>query len=194
MNKKIGRVKPRELEEAYMKVLHWFFSFPNAEIGLNELSSNLRMSKTTVKKAVKALAEEEFLVNKPYGNAWRITCNAHHHYNFSRKIAYNIEGVYQVFEEGLREHILKVVRNPKCIVLFGSYRKGDDNEKSDIDIAAEVPGNEKHRITALGKVDTGFRHNVVVNLHIFSRKNVDINLFSNIANGFVLEGFLEVSP
>jgi len=40
----------------------------------------------------------------------------------------------------------------------------------------------------------GYRKNVSVNLHIFSRNKIDINLFSNIVNGIVLEGFLEAKP
>ena len=47
---------------------------------------------------------------------------------------------------GLRDHILKRVGNAKSIVLFGSYRKGDDNDKSDIDIAVEVADDEEMKI------------------------------------------------
>jgi len=33
-----------------------------------------------------------------------------------------------------------------------------------------------------------------VHLHIFSRNKVDLNLFANISNGIILDGFLEVHP
>jgi predicted nucleotidyltransferase len=80
-------------------------------------------------------------------------------------------------------------------MLFGSYRRGDDTEKSDIDIAVEILEDKELQIFELGKIaEFGYRENVPVNLHVFSRKKIDLNLFSNIANGFVLEGFLEVRP
>jgi len=83
----------------------------------------------------------------------------------------------------------------KAIYLFGSYRKGDDNEKSDIDIAVEVLDNKDIRIIEAGIISKfGFRKNVKINLHIFSKNKVDFNLFSNIVNGILLEGFLEVKP
>ena len=79
--------------------------------------------------------------------------------------------------------------------MFGSYRKGDDTEDSDIDIAVEVSDNKGIRIVPFAIIHKfGYRKDVLVNLHIFSRNKIDINLFSNIANGIVLEGFLEVRP
>ena len=33
-----------------------------------------------------------------------------------------------------------------------------------------------------------------IQLHMFNRKNVDLHVFNNIANGIVLAGFLEVRP
>ena len=38
----------------------------------------------------------------------------------------------------------------------------------------------------------GFRKNVELSLHVFNRDAINKNLFSNIANGIVLEGFLEI--
>ena len=51
------------------------------------------------------------------------------------------------------------------------------------------------QIIGLGVVEQlGYRKNVPINLYIFSRNKIDLNLFANIANGFVLDGFLEVRP
>lgn len=195
MVEKLKKIELMELNEAYQKVLYWFFSFPNIETGLNDLSSDLKISKTTAKKIINALVEEGFLNKNVYGKTWRITCNIAHPYNSTTKISFNLAMIYMAFYGSLRDHILKIVGNAKSIVLFGSYRKGDDNEESDVDIAVEVTGNEEIRIVELGMIpEFGFRKNVKINLHIFSRNKVDLNLFSNIANGIVLEGFLEVRP
>lgn len=195
MAEKLKKIELIETNEAYQKVLYWFFSFPNMETGLNDLSSGLRISKTTAKKIVGALVAEGFLNKKIYGKAWRVTCNRENFHNLTTKIAFNLSMVYVAYYGGLRENILKMVGNAKSIILFGSYRKGDDDEESDIDIAVEVMDDKDVRIVEFRVIPQfGFRRNIQVNLHIFSRNKIDLNLFSNIANGIVLEGFLEVMP
>ena len=191
-DKKLQNVELLELNEAHQKVLYWFFSFPNRQIGLNDLSLALKISKVTARNIVNLLERAGFLSKKIYGKTWIISCNLEHEYNYTRKIAFNLEMVFEAYSE-LKYHIFKIISNPKAIILFGSYRRGDDNEKSDIDLAVEVSDNQALRIVNLGVITIfGYRENVPVNLHIFSRNKIDINLFSNIANGIVLEGFLEV--
>jgi len=195
MVKKLKKIELMELNEAYQKVLYWFFSFSSIETGLNDLASNLKISKTTAKNIIDIFVKAGFLNKKVYGKTWRITCNLNHVYNITSKISFNLAMIYDAYYNGLRDIILNMVGNAKSIILFGSYRKGDDNEKSDIDIAVEVLDNKDVRIVEAGIISKfGFRNNVKVNLHIFSRNRVDLNLFSNIANGIVLEGFLEVKP
>lgn len=188
----LKRVDPREETEAYRKVLHWFFSYPNKEISLNDLTQVLEISKKTANVVVTQLVSEEFLKKDVLGRLWRISCNQGHRYNVTRKIGHNLTLIY---ESGIMEGIHKLLPSSKVVVLFGSYRKGDDTEKSDIDIAVEVLDNEDLRTVDLGIVpQLGYRQNVPVHIHIFSRNKIDLNLFSNIANGIVLEGFLEVHP
>ncbi len=195
MVEKLKKIGLMGLNEAYQKVLYWFFSFPDMETGLNDLSADLKISKTTAKKIINDLVEKGFLNKKIYGKAWRITCNVNHTYNLAMKISFNLAMIYTAYYTSLRDHIFEIVGNAKSIVLFGSYRKGDDNDKSDVDIAVEVADDKEMRIVELGVIPKfGFRDNVKINLHIFSRNKVDLNLFSNIANGIVLEGFLEVRP
>lgn len=195
MVKKLKKIELIELNEAYQKVLYWFFAFPNIETGLNDLASDLKISKTTAKKIIEILVKEGFLNKNVYGKTWRITCNLNHIYNTTSKISFNLAMIYGAYYNGLRDIILNLVGNAKSIILFGSYRKGDDNEKSDIDIAVEVSDNKDFRIIEAGVIPKfGFREKTKINLHLFSRNKIDLNLFSNIANGILLEGFLEVRP
>jgi len=194
MVSKLPKIELIELNEAYVKIMQWFFSYPTIPISLSDLAKELSISKKTANRIVLQLIEEEFLVKEEIGKTWRISCNQQHIYNSTRKIGYNLSLVYQVlYEGGIINEITKKVGNPKAIVLFGSYRKGDDTDKSDIDLAIEIAGNEELKIVHLGNLpQLGYRKNVPVNLHVFSRNKVDLNLFSNIANGIVLAGFLEV--
>ena len=189
--------KLQDLNEAYQKVLLWFFSFPTQEMSLTNLADNLDISKTTANRIVIMLEKEGFLIKNVLGKVWRISCNQQHIYNFSRKIAYNLTIIY---ESALIQAIHGFIQaefkhNPRTIILFGSYRKGDDTEKSDIDIAVEILGNQSLSIKEFRIFPQfEYRKNVKINLHIFTRNNIDLNLFANIANGIILEGFLEVRP
>ena len=92
------------------------------------------------------------------------------------------------------EFIDEYFHNPKSIVLFGSFRKGEDISNSDIDIAVENDDFKKYKTTSLrelSKFEKVIGRNIQI--HLFNRKNVDINLFNNITNGIVLSGFLEVN-
>lgn len=193
--KKIKKIEINQLNEAYQKILYWFFSFPNIETNLNELSKNLSIAKTTANKIVIILEKEGFLIKKVYGKTWSIRCNQFHYFNRTKKIAFNLDMVSELYENELKKIIYELIPNPQSIILFGSYRKGDDNEQSDIDIAVEVLDEQEIRIIEAAIVlKFGFRQNVSVNFHIFSKNKVDINLFSNITNGIILDGFLEVKP
>lgn len=184
--------KDIELNSGYNKVLIWFFSFPDNETTLSELADSLKIAKASANRIVKKLSKEGFLNVKVLGKVWRITCNKNHIYNYTKKIAYNLMLIYSA---GILEEVYKIIKNTKAIILFGSYRKGDDTEKSDIDIAVEIVGDEEVKIKELEPIpQLGYRKNIPVNLYIFSRNKVDLNLFANIANGIVLEGFLEVTP
>ncbi len=181
-----------ELNEAHRKVILWFFSYPYKEMSLNDLSVELGIAKTTARKIVFQLVEEEFLKKEELGKVWRINCNVGHIYNYTIKVANNLENIYK---GNIVQEIHKAIPNARAIILFGSYRKGDDTEKSDIDIAVEVLDNEKLSIQELGVIEKfNYRKNVQVNVHLFSRNQIDLNLFNNIANGIMLDGFLEVRP
>ena len=192
--KKLAKVELIELNEAYNKVIQWFFSYPLLPISLSELAKELSISKKTANKIVLQLLEEGFLIKEEVGKTWRISCNQKHIRNSTTKISHNLLLIYQLlYEARVIENIYKIVGNPKAIILFGSYRKGDDTEKSDIDLAVEVVGNEELKIVHLGNLQQlGYRKNIPINLYIFSRNKIDLNLFSNIVNGIVIEGFLEV--
>ncbi|MEK6792492.1 MAG: nucleotidyltransferase domain-containing protein [Nanoarchaeota archaeon] len=192
-NKKIKLNKNEELELGLgtLNLIYWFFAYPEIKMTLSGLAKELEISKKTASKIVTDLANEKFLTVEQIGKAWRIHCNIQHQYNKTIKIGYNLSNVYI---SGILQEIYKIIGSPKSIILFGSYRKGDDIGSSDLDIAVEIIGNSDLKIKNIGNVNLGYRKNVPVNLHIFSRNKIDLNLFANIANGIVLDGFLEVRP
>lgn len=190
--KKEEKLQQVKKSEAIFKIIYWFFAFPEKEISLNDLAKNVGISKTNANKIVTYLVKENFLKKEILGKTWRISCNPAHKYNITLKIPFNLG---QIYESRIIDKIMKKIPNAKSIILFGSCRKGDDTEKSDIDIAVEVAENAELEIYKMGNLEQfGYRKNIPINLHIFSRNKIDLNLFSNIANGIVLSGFLETKP
>ena len=183
-------VEVNEIINSVSRSWQWFFSYPGARIGLSDLAKSISSSKTSTKEAVEYLLKIGFLTREIIGKAWLLTANQKHSLFISKKIPYNLSNIY---ESGIVESVHATFPSSRAIVLFGSYRWGTDTENSDIDIAVEVIGDFNLKIINIGIIkEFGYRKNVPVNLHIFSRNKIDLNLFSNIANGIVLDGFLEV--
>ena len=186
----LNNVPVEQLERTLDKCLVWFYANPRTKIGLTELARSINSSKTATKQIVESLVQQQFLKREVIGKAWLLSSNQKHPYFFTKKIPYNLQSVY---ESGIIDAVYKTVSSPRAIVLFGSYRWGTDVEESDIDIAVEIIDNLDLQVLRLGTIEKlGYKKNVPVNIHIFSRNKIDLNLFANIANGIVLDGFLEV--
>ena len=178
--------------EPYAKLLSFFFCFPVIEITLNGLVSATKISKSSAQRAVGVLIKEGFLNKKVIGKSWLLSCNQKHPYNFSRKIAYFL---WLILDSKMVYTLRRHYPSAKALVLFGSYRKGDNAEGSDIDIAVELVQETALKIVDFAVFDSlGYQKNVLVRVHVFSRKKITSTLFTNIANGIVLDGFLEVHP
>ena len=189
-NSKLKNVNVNELERTLNKCLVWFYAYPRSKIGLTNLAKSINSSKTATKQIVEDLVQIQFLTKEIVGRAWLLSANQKHPYFITKKIPYNSSTIY---ESGILDAVYQAVPSARAIILFGSYRWGTDIEDSDIDIGVEVVDNEELLIHRLGIIEQlGYRKKVPVNLHIFSRNKIDLNLFVNIANGIVLDGFLEV--
>ena len=172
MEQKLKGVKVKELERAYEKCLVWFFAFPRTKIGLTGLAHSVNSSKTATKQAVESLLQQNLISRETAGKAWILLANQKNRSFITKKIPYHLDRIY---ESGILEAVHKAVPQARAIVLFGSYRWGDDVEESDIDIAVEILDDHEIKILRLGIVEQlGYRKNVPVNVHIFSRKKIDI--------------------
>ena len=186
----LKNVNVDQLERTLDKCLVWFYAYPRTKIGLTNLARSINSSKTATKKVVESLVQIQFLHRDVIGKAWLLSANQKHSYFITKKIPYNLSIIY---ESGILDVLYKAVPSPRAIILFGSYRWGTDVEESDIDLAVEVIDNHDLQVVRLGVIEQlGYRKDVPVNVHIFSRNKVDLNLFANIANGIILDGFLEV--
>ena len=158
------------------KILDIFFEFPDKKFTIRGIAKAAKMPKSTVQNYLTKLKSEGLVTKENQASNTRL---------FKiKKINHFIEKIYA---SGLIGHLNNIFV-PSCIILFGSFRKGDSVKESDIDIFIETT---KKLDPDLSKFEEKLKHKV----QIF--KETDINklptkLFNNIVNGIKLEGFFKV--
>ncbi len=190
-------------QSSRQRILGVLCKWPEQEFSLSELAKKARVAKTHIGPLLKEFEAMGIIRITELSSIWRIRPEQQNESFIRSKILYNLSFIYH---SGLVEILNKWYGNPKAIILFGSFRKGDDISTSDIDIAIESDNKEEEGIFT-AKETTGFLSLELVKfktefepiigsreiqIHVFNRKSVDINVFNNIANGIVLCGFLEV--
>jgi len=187
-------------ETALARVLRVFYIYPDKEFSLSELAKESKVAKANIGAILKNLSSFGIIKINYLTNIWRIQANTESWEFKKRKIGNNL---YTIYDSSIIEFLINLFKNPRAIVLIGSYRKGEDITDSDIDIAIE--SQEIKETTSLGlyefvrskeekKLIEEFERIIrrKIQIHLFNKDTVDSNLFKNIANGIVLWGFLEV--
>lgn len=168
------------------KVAEVFFKEPSKEHYLLEISKKAGIAHTSVKNYLSELVKltmiKEGIEKKGKREFPVYKANLTSRYYKDYKTIY---GLVELKESGLIG-FLKDRLTPKCMILFGSYQKGEDAESSDIDIFAECK-EEKLDLSKFEKI-LGRK----IQLHFKeSFKKYPPELKNNIVNGSVLDGYLE---
>ena len=177
-------------ETAKNKIIEILFKYPEKEFSLSDLAKEAGVSKANIGGILEEFREAGLINIEKLSKIWRIKANQTNWLYVKSKIIYNLNFIYK---SGLVEFLVDFFKNPKAIVLFGSFRNGEDLSNSDIDIAVETSEAKEYQIMGLREFSE-FEQIIdrKIQIHLFSRKNVDIGVFNNIANGILLWGFLEV--
>src|SRR3989344_1174803 len=177
-------------ETAKAKVSEVLFRYPEKEFSLSDLAREAGVAKANLGGILKAFQEAGLISIEKLSKLWRIKADQTNWLYTRSKIVYNLNFIYQI---GVVEFLVDYFKNPKAIILFGSFRKGEDLSNSDVDIAVESDEVNDYKITGLREM---LEYEKIlgkkIQIHLFNRGNININLFNNIANGILLWGFLEV--
>lgn len=188
---RIAKEQTSLIETARQKVMQLFYRFPDKEFSLSDIAKEAGVAKANLGAILISLASVDFIKIEKLTKIWRVKASQESWIFKKSKIVYNLNFIYQ---SGLVEFLNNKYGNPKAIVLFGSFRNGEDSSTSDIDIAIEDPFAKDYNTVRLADLDPYEKSiNRKIQIHEFDRKSIDIGLFNNIANGIVLMGFLEVS-
>lgn len=179
-------------ETAKQKVLEILFLYPDREFSLSDLAKEAGIAKANIGKILEEFYQAHVIKIEKLAKIWRIRANQESSWFVKNKIIWNLSVLYR---SGVIELLNQDFNNPRAIILFGSYRRGEDISNSDIDIAIELDTEQEYQAIAFkeqARLEKELHRKIQI--HLFHRKKIDLNVFNNIANGIILSGFLEVQP
>lgn len=171
-------------------VLEYFIKNPEKEFHIRELAKLTRRSPTTISKYLKNFEKQNLLKSRKKFKHILFKANTDSLSFKDLKIYTNINNLRR---SGLIEYLIDEFNHPETIVLFGSYRKGEDIQISDIDILTITTLKKKIDLEKFEKF-----LNRKIQLFLYSNNEIDKmktnnkELLNNMINGIVLYGFWEV--
>jgi len=166
------------------KIMKLFFENPNEEIHLREIARRISLSPNTVMYTTNSLVKEGLLIREKKKPIINFKANIDNPKFTNEKRIFNIKKIY---DSGLIEYLINIYNNPEAVVLFGSYSRGEDNKKGDVDVAIITKRKEK---TNLEK----FEKKIKKKIHLLEidKNKVNKEFLSSLANGIVVYGYLSI--
>jgi len=165
------------------RVMELFFKHPERKFHLRELERLTHLSMPGVRKIVNKLVKEGLLESKKEKMVKNYFAKRNEKFVHLKR-AYNLHSLYR---SGLVEFLKNQYENPEAIILFGSYSKGEDISKSDIDLAVITTKNKELELSLYEK-----KLAREIRIYEITIKKAEKEFLNTITNGIVLEGYLTV--
>ena len=163
-------------------ILELFFEEPNKICQIREIARLTKTPKSTVSRRIKELIKMRIITKKKDNIVGYIANESNPHYRIYKKINF-LEKVYRSGLVGYLEDKFY----PKCVILFGSFSKGEYNKQSDIDVFIQATEKEYE----LKKFERKLKH--AVNLFFEEEiSKLSSELFNNVINGTKLSGYIKI--
>ena len=166
------------------KIKEHFLLNPTSKLRLREIERALDLSLPSVIRYSKELKLEGILDTIQTGDVIFYTADKTNENYLLEKRLFNLK---QITTCGLISYLRKKLSNPP-IVLFGSFAKGEDIERSDVDIYVETVAKADIDIKKFEKK----LHRKIQIFRNTSLNELPPNLANNVTNGITLNNQVEV--
>ncbi|MBU0758278.1 MAG: nucleotidyltransferase domain-containing protein [Nanoarchaeota archaeon] len=154
----------------------FFVKYPSIKLHVRALAKKIGVSPTSVINYSESLLDKELINEHPSGKNRVLSPN----YDNEKFIFFKKwTNLVLLIESGVIEELSNESRT---IILFGSYSKGEDIERSDIDIAIDKPTKNN-----LEKYENLLSRNI--QLH-YMQNLKNLNLKENIKQGILIKGIM----
>ena len=171
--------------ENWIRILKLFFDEPTTTLHISEVARRAGLTPRGAQNILESLRYDRLLNNESNGIVNNYWGNYDNEKFIGLKRSLNLNSLYST---GLISAIENFYSTPRCIVLFGSFARGEDTIKSDIDIAVET--NLKD-LPELGIYENQLKRKVSLHL-IRDVTKENANFINSLANGIILSGYLNV--
>lgn len=163
--------------------MEFFFEEPSKDFQLREISRLAKIAVTSTKKYLQELAEEN-LVEKNKKKLYP---------SYKANETSRMFKIYKIQNIMLKLYKIELIDfledelHPRCIIIFGSMRKGEYTKKSDLDLFVQC----KEKKIDLIKYEKIIKHKI----NIFFEEKINRlskELLDNIVNGIKLSGHLKI--
>lgn len=171
-------------EEKTKKILSLFFENPTESYYLRQIANIVKISPSTVSRRMKALISSQLLKVMKKKLILEVKANLDSKEFLEAKKEYNLKKIKSL---GLLDILIERYSYPEAIILHGSYAKGEDDGKSDVDIAVIT----KKRLNL--ELDN-FEKKLKRKIHIIetTKKDIKAEFMNNLINGIILYGYLKI--
>ena len=173
------------IKDNRIRILKIFFEGSSVRLHIREVARRTGLSATGTMKVLGALEKEGLLEKERTALTVVYRGNYDNESFMALKRSLNL---YSLYSCGLVSSLVEFYRIPECMILFGSYAKGEDTKESDIDIAV-MTGQKDY--PELEIYEDCLKKKISLHL-IENTKNEKKEFVNSLANGIVLYGYFEV--
>ena len=166
-----------------LRVMELFFRHPEQKFHLRELERLTKLSMPGIRKIVKKIEKENFLIVKKEKLVTNVYATRNEKF-IALKRAYNL---YSMVTSDLLTFLKDHYEEPEAIILFGSYSKGEDISASDIDIAVVSKKQDTPDVSLFEK-----RLDRKIRIYEISIEKAESEFLNTVANGIVLHGYVRL--
>lgn len=160
------------------KVIKKLFEKPRYGFHIRELARMTGLNPNTISNIIKKIEQSGLVETEKKKNIVEIRLNYENKQTNYLKRVYNLKEFY---DSGVLEFLIKF--DPRSVVLMGSYSRGEDIEKSDIDIVFVGECDKKINLDKFEKILKKKIHLIIAKTEEMSEE-----FFNNLINGIVVYG------